>query len=143
MAAPSASPVGIFESRPRPVASEWIAVGGVGAALGAVLLSPGGIEDGPVVCPFRLLTGLPCPGCGLTRSWVYLAHGQWRDSFVANPFGLVLVALLLALVVAVVTARVRRGVPPDLERLVRRPWLQVVLGAWIAFAVVRLVVVAT
>jgi len=132
-----------FGHLPRLAATEWIAVGGVGAALGAVLLSPDGIEDGPVLCPFRLLTGLPCPGCGLTRAWVYLAHGQWRDSFLANPFGMVMVALLVALVIAVVTARVRRSAAPDLDRLVRRRWLQVLLGAWLVFAAVRLLVVAT
>ena len=127
---------------PRLAATEWIAAGGVGAALAAAVLSPEGIADGPVICPFRLLTGLPCPGCGLTRAWVYLAHGQWRDSFLANPFGMVLVALLVALVIAVVTARVRRSAAPDLDRLVRRRWLQALLGAWLAFAVLRLLVVA-
>ncbi len=140
MDVPFADRPGTLGALPRLAATEWIAAGGVGAALGAVALSPDGIADGPVLCPFRLLTGLPCPGCGLTRAWVYLAHGQGRDSFLANPFGMVLVALLVALVVAVVTARVRRSAPPDLDRLVRRRWLQVLLGAWLAFAVVRLLV---
>jgi hypothetical protein len=140
MDVPSAERLGGFASRPRPAASEWIALGGVGAALGAVALSPRGIEDGPVVCPFRLLTGLPCPGCGLSRAWVYLAHGQWQDSVLANPFGVVLAALLVTLVVGVVGARVRRDVPPDLDRLVRRRWVGVILGAWLAFALVRLLV---
>ncbi len=138
MAVRFADPLGTVRSRPRPAASEWIALGGVGAALGAFVLSPVGIEDGPVVCPFRLLTGLPCPGCGLTRSWVYLAHGHWGDALVANPFGVVLVALLLALAVAIVAARARMRPPPDLNRLVRRPWVQLILGGWLAFASVRL-----
>ena len=112
----------------------------MGAAAGAFVLSPDGIDDGPVVCPFRLLTGLPCPGCGLSRSWVHLAHGQWRDSFVANPFGVVLVALLVALVAAVVIARVRRTRAPDLDELIRRPWLRAVVGAWLIFALARLLV---
>ena len=30
----------------------------------------------PGVCTFRNLTGLPCAGCGLTRSWVALAQGD-------------------------------------------------------------------
>lgn len=127
----------------RLSASEGIALAGVGAVLAASALAPDRIEDGPVVCPFRLLTGLPCPGCGLTRSWVYLAHGQWRDSFVAHPFGVVAVALLLALVVAVVAARVRRVPAPGLDARLRRPWLALLLGAWLVFAVVRLAVVAT
>ncbi len=138
MAVLFASSLGTQRSRPRPAASELIALGGVGAALGAFVLSPDGIEDGPVICPFRLATGLPCPGCGLTRSWVYLAHGQWSDGFLANPFGVVLLALLVGLVVAVLTARARRLTPPDLDRLVRRRWVQLILGVWLAFAGVRL-----
>jgi hypothetical protein len=132
--------LGTPASRPRPAATEWIAAGGSAALAGAFVLSPDGIDDGPVICPFRLLTGLPCPGCGLTRSWVHLAHGQWRDSFLANPFGVVLVALLVALVAAVVIARVRHTAAPDLDELVRRPWLRAVLGAWLVFAAARLLV---
>lgn len=41
----------------------------------------------PTTCPFRLLTGLPCPGCGLTRSIGYLALGDFQLSIAHNPFG--------------------------------------------------------
>ncbi len=136
----SADPV-LTRPRRGPAAAEWVAATGVGALGVAALLSPDAIEDGPVICPFRLLTGLPCPGCGLTRSWVHLVHGGWQESLLAHPFGAVAVVLLVALVVAVVAARVRGRQAPDLTALVRRPWLRVVLGAWLAFATVRLVVV--
>jgi hypothetical protein len=126
-------------TRRTPVATtELVAAGGVGALGVAFLLSPEGIEDGPVLCPFRLLTGLPCPGCGLTRAWVYLAHGQYADSLAANPFGWLLVGVTLALAVAVVVARVRRRPAPDLNRLARHPLTLGVLAVWIGFAVVRI-----
>lgn len=41
----------------------------------------------PVLCGFRRLTGFGCPGCGLTRSFVLLAHGQLLDAFRVNPIG--------------------------------------------------------
>jgi hypothetical protein len=31
----------------------------------------------PELCYFRRGTGLDCPGCGLTRSFISLAHGQF------------------------------------------------------------------
>jgi accessory gene regulator protein AgrB len=42
------------------------------------------------ICVFKNLTNLPCPGCGLTRSFVYLAHGDITDSIRMNPFGIIL-----------------------------------------------------
>ena len=138
----SADPV-LTRPRRRPAASEWVAATGVGALGVAALLSPETVADGPVICPFRLLTGLPCPGCGLTRAWVYLAHGWWRESVLVHPFGAVAVLLLVALVVAVVLARLRGSAAPDLDALVRRPWLRWLLGAWLAFAAVRLLVALT
>ncbi len=123
---------------PSVAASEVVAAAGVGALGIACLLAPDGIEDGPILCPFRQLTGLPCPGCGLTRSWVYLTHGQYADSLAANPFGWLLVVVALALAVAVVTARVRRRTAPDLDRLARHPLTLGVLAVWIGFAAVRI-----
>lgn len=33
-------------------------------------------DAGPVLCPFRALTGLDCPGCGMTRALGRLARGR-------------------------------------------------------------------
>lgn len=41
----------------------------------------------PPMCGFRMGTGLPCPGCGLTRSWVHLAHGDLLGSFAQHRLG--------------------------------------------------------
>jgi hypothetical protein len=119
--------------------ADIVATGGVAGIGVAFRLSPEHIEDGPVLCPFRALTGLPCPGCGLTRSWVYAAHGWWRESFASNAFGMVVVAAILALAVIVVVRRVRRGPPPVLDQLLRNPVAYGIGALWLAYAVVRLV----
>jgi hypothetical protein len=116
-------------------------LGGLGLAglVVAAALPASHIADGPVLCPFRRLTGLPCPGCGLTRSWVYLVHGDVHAAVWANPFGLISVAAALALAVMSVVARVRRRPPLDLERLVRQPWVIALFLAWVGFGLVRIV----
>jgi len=50
----------------------------------------------PSVCLFKEITGLPCPSCGTTRSLGLLMHGEFRESLMMNPFGML---LALALVV--------------------------------------------
>ena len=120
------------------------------ALAAAATVSPDAVHDGPVVCPFRLMTGLPCPGCGLTRSWVYLLHGQPGAATAANPFG-ILVLLASVALVAVVTSSVvrRRPVPTYADRLgpLRRirggSWIRgaglVGLACWLGFGLVRMV----
>jgi len=41
----------------------------------------------PHSCMSRSLFGVPCPGCGLTRSFIYLAHGDWRSSLAMHRLG--------------------------------------------------------
>lgn len=44
-------------------------------------------------CGFLWLTGLPCPACGLTTSFAWLAHGHLWASLRAHPLGLPLFVL--------------------------------------------------
>lgn len=44
-------------------------------------------------CQFRRLTGLECPGCGMTRATYALLHGHVMDAFRFNPLGMVLMPL--------------------------------------------------
>ncbi len=36
-------------------------------------------------CVFRSTIGIPCPGCGLSRAFVYLLQGQWRQALLYHP----------------------------------------------------------
>ena len=49
-------------------------------------------------CPFKLLTGLQCPGCGLQRSAYCLLHGEWRQAICHNIILFVFLPYLLLLV---------------------------------------------
>ena len=78
-------------------AALWAVLTGIFAASFVLPLpgSDGTIAHIPSICPFYNLTGLPCPGCGLTRSFVSLGHGQWLESLHWHPLGW-LIALVLA-----------------------------------------------
>lgn len=41
-------------------------------------------------CPFHLLTGLPCPTCGVTRSGILLSQFRIIDAFLTNPLFVVI-----------------------------------------------------
>lgn len=41
-------------------------------------------------CGFLVVTGLPCPGCGLTTCFSYMVRGDVVGAATANPFGVML-----------------------------------------------------
>ena len=36
-------------------------------------------------CPIKFLTGISCAGCGMTRAWWHLLHGDLRQTFYYHP----------------------------------------------------------
>jgi hypothetical protein len=52
------------------------------------LAIPGMARPLPEICLSRRLLGLDCPGCGLTRCFVALAHGDIVRAWRFNPAGL-------------------------------------------------------
>jgi hypothetical protein len=50
----------------------------------------------PETCLARSIFGIPCPGCGLTRSFIYLARGDWQQAQALHHLGwLMALAVLL------------------------------------------------
>ena len=47
------------------------------------------------VCPFKALTGLDCPGCGMTRACAALAHGNLLGAADHNLFFVAYLPVLL------------------------------------------------
>jgi len=46
------------------------------------------IEAEQSLCPFMMLTGFPCPGCGITKSLIYLWEGKLYKSLYYHIFGI-------------------------------------------------------
>jgi len=71
---------------------------GAGVALAVSILIPASLLPVVSFCPFRMLTGLPCPGCGLTHAFCDISHGDFRMAWESNPFGFLFFALAILLV---------------------------------------------
>ena len=87
----------------------------------SALWSPADLP-GVVLCPFRAVTGLPCPGCGMTRAFCSMGHGDLPGAFGYNalaPF--VFAAALLVWAHALATVLRFDSARAALERLKPTP----------------------
>lgn len=50
------------------------------------------------ICVLKNVTGLPCPGCGLTRAYLSLFHGDISKAFRYHPLFLLPAILLILLI---------------------------------------------
>jgi hypothetical protein len=70
-----------------------------GALLGCAALRAALPADVGIPCPLRELTGVPCPLCGLTTSVTAAVELDVGAAVAANPGGLVLALLAVAVLV--------------------------------------------
>jgi hypothetical protein len=47
----------------------------------------GNLDNEQSLCPFKMITGFPCPGCGITKSIVYFYEGDIYKSLLHHLFG--------------------------------------------------------
>jgi hypothetical protein len=47
-------------------------------------------------CAFRSVTGIPCPGCGMTRAFLLLSQLRLGEAFATNPASPALVTAMAA-----------------------------------------------
>jgi hypothetical protein len=88
--------------------SRWASVACLAVVVLALVLPRNG--PGIPLCQFKRVTGLPCFGCGLTRSFIGMAHLDVARAGFFNPLGVVLfpmVALVALLLPAPARARDR------------------------------------
>ena|ERR1700722_13001881 len=75
--------------RMAPFQTKWRIIGCLGClsvVLASFLYVPW-VSHGPVFCPFRFFFGMPCPGCGLTRSFCAVSQGEIREAMSFHLFG--------------------------------------------------------
>ncbi len=88
-----------------------------------------------IPCPFHLVTGLYCPGCGISRMCLHLFRWELAEAFSANclifcllPIGAVMLAVHLYRYIRYGDAKLRR-----FENII----LCVMIGLLLVFGVVR------
>jgi Protein of unknown function (DUF2752) len=57
------------------------------------------LETDQSLCPFKMLTGFPCPGCGITKSLVYFYEGDIYKSVSYHILGPFVIAFCLLTII--------------------------------------------
>lgn len=61
------------------------------------------LETDQSFCPFKMLTGFPCPGCGITKSLVYFYQGDLYKSVSYHILGPFVIAFCWVTIIVLVT----------------------------------------
>jgi Protein of unknown function (DUF2752) len=111
----------------RPLAVAGLAAGGLAYV---ALRNP--TSGGFLPCPFHAITGLWCPGCGMTRALHSLTHGNVAGALSSNLF-------LPVVIVVVGWAWLAWAVPavPSITRVVPSWVWTALIGLALVFAVLR------
>lgn len=54
------------------------------------------LESDQSLCPLKMLSGFPCPGCGITKSMVYFYEGDLQKSLYYHILGPFVIAFCVA-----------------------------------------------
>lgn len=113
-------------------------------ALGLSLVLPKGGDLGVSLCWFKRWTDLPCPGCGLTRCFVCISHGHWRESLHFHQMGPLVYLIALVSAFTLLIGEKRRIKLATFFSLHQRAAGLVYwgfIGSFIAFGLIRLLIV--
>jgi hypothetical protein len=95
------------------------------------------------ICAFKWLTGLPCPGCGLTHSFCALGHGNLVQAIQYNALGpIFFLGAALLWVRSGLIALGRQRPARAMDQLSRRLRLgRILLLALVAFGAARILLI--
>lgn len=68
-----------------------------------MMLTNPNIETSRSLCPFKMMTGLPCPACGLTKSMICFYRGDILKSLHYHIFGPLVIFFCTALILIFTT----------------------------------------
>jgi uncharacterized membrane protein len=61
------------------------------------------LETDQSLCPLKMLTGFPCPGCGITKSLVYFYEGDIQKSLYYHILGPLVILFCVVTIVVLTT----------------------------------------
>ncbi len=73
----------------------WVSIAILAIVCSAYMLRETGGAGWMPGCNFRKLTGLECPGCGMTRAAHATLNGRFAQAFAFNPVGMILLPLAM------------------------------------------------
>jgi len=94
----------------------------------------------PPMCMSRTLFGVNCPACGLTRSFVYLARGDWITSVQCHRLGWLLMFMAAVQVpyrLAILAGRQQLLLSEPAGRWIGRVLVAFLIGNWALGVVFR------
>jgi len=56
-------------------------------------------------CPIRFISGIPCPGCGLSRAMALFIQGHWQSALEMHAFAPIILAAVGCLAVTAIMPR--------------------------------------
>lgn len=114
--------------------SRWLAIAFVLGIFVLSALAPLGYLEAIPLCHIKLMIGINCPGCGLTRAFFYLFHGSIREAISMNALAPVLVLWfsIYALEHGLALKNGKRPLwhSPEGNRLIGRLFLLLFIGQW-------------
>ncbi len=86
-------------------------------------------------CLFKIITGLPCPSCGMTHAFISLGHRHFQEAFFYNLMGpFVYFALVIVLFISIYGSIFRRPLLSVLwKKYQRRVFAAVLFLAFISW----------